>query len=89
MIQLVWMKTHLWIFSILDNDDMIDGATLSSVEQPDHGTIVVNDDGTVTYTPDADYNGPDSFTYTITDEDGETSTANCEHKPLIRKMMCR
>ena len=36
---------------------------------------VVNPDGTFTYTPDANYNGPDSFTYTITDADGDTSTA--------------
>ena len=26
-------------------------------------------------TPNADYNGPDSFTYTITDADGDISTA--------------
>ncbi|WP_417789339.1 cadherin-like domain-containing protein, partial [Terasakiella pusilla] len=42
---------------------------------PEHGTVVLNDDGTVTYTPDANYNGTDSFTYTVTDNDGETQTA--------------
>ncbi|MBK8386166.1 MAG: tandem-95 repeat protein [Candidatus Accumulibacter sp.] len=36
---------------------------------------MVNADGTITYTPDADYHGPDSFTYTITDADGDVSTA--------------
>lgn len=42
---------------------------------PAHGTVVVNPDGTYTYTPDADYNGPDSFTYTITDANGNQDTA--------------
>jgi hypothetical protein len=36
---------------------------------------VVNADGSFTYTPDADYHGPDSFTYTLTDADGDVSTA--------------
>jgi dTDP-4-dehydrorhamnose 3,5-epimerase-like enzyme len=40
-----------------------------------HGTVVVNADGTFTYTPSANYNGPDSFTYTLTDSDGDVSTA--------------
>ena len=29
----------------------------------------------MTYTPNADFNGTDTFTYTITDADGDTSTA--------------
>ncbi len=40
-----------------------------------HGTVVYNNDGTFTYTPDSGYNGSDSFTYTIKDHDGDTSTA--------------
>jgi uncharacterized protein YjbI with pentapeptide repeats len=41
------------------------GRTLvaSEVSNPPHGTASVNADGTVTYTPDANYSGPDSFTY--------------------------
>ena len=35
--------------------------------QPGHGTVTVNPDGTYSYTPDPDYNGPDSFTYTLSD----------------------
>ena len=40
--------------------------TISAVGSPAHGTAVVQS-GKVEYTPDADYNGPDSFTYTATD----------------------
>jgi len=37
--------------------------------------VAINTDGTVTYTPAANYNGADSFTYTISDGQGGTSTA--------------
>ena len=40
-----------------------------------NGTVVMNTDGTFSYTPNANYNGADSFTYTITDADGDISTA--------------
>lgn len=33
-----------------------------------HGSVVYNVDGTVTYTPDADYAGPDSFTVALQDD---------------------
>ncbi|WP_158674962.1 Ig-like domain-containing protein [Pelolinea submarina] len=40
-----------------------------------HGTAVVQSDGNWTYTPDANYNGSDSFTVIITDEGGATATS--------------
>ncbi|MCP5368369.1 MAG: tandem-95 repeat protein, partial [Hyphomicrobiales bacterium] len=46
--------------------------TVEVVDGPAHGTAVAQGDGTVLYTPDGDYNGPDSFTYRLTDG-GETS----------------
>jgi VCBS repeat-containing protein len=57
---------------VLDNDSDIDGdeLTVSSVSDPANGTATINEDGTVTYTPDPDYNGEDSFTYTVCDADG-------------------
>src|SRR4029079_3009840 len=41
--------------------------TITSVTQPAHGTVAITNAGAdLTYTPAADYNGSDSFTYTIT-----------------------
>ncbi len=41
-----------------------------NITQPQNGTAVLNGDGTVTYTPNQDYNGDDSFSYTLTDSKG-------------------
>ncbi|HET7865079.1 MAG TPA: tandem-95 repeat protein, partial [Burkholderiaceae bacterium] len=41
---------------------------------PTHGTVVVNTDGSYTYTPTADYHGSDSFTYTVSDGNGGSHT---------------
>jgi Ca2+-binding RTX toxin-like protein/subtilisin-like proprotein convertase family protein len=38
-----------------------------------HGTIVLNDDLTFTYTPDGNYFGTDSFSYQVKDKDGAYS----------------
>jgi VCBS repeat-containing protein len=40
-----------------------------------HGTVTMNPDGTYTYTPTANYNGSDVFTYQLCDADGDCSTA--------------
>ena len=63
--------------NLLKNDTDGDGgkATITSLGAPEHGTVEQNGKGTVTYTPDANYNGSDSFTYTISDGNGGTSTA--------------
>ena len=54
---------------VLVNDSDIDGDTLSAVtpSNPSHGTVVLNANGSFTYTPSANYHGPDSFTYRATD----------------------
>jgi VCBS repeat-containing protein len=55
----------------VENDPLsVSGATNGS-----HGTVSVGEDGAITYTPTANYNGPDSFTYTITDGNGGNTTA--------------
>ena len=63
--------------AVLTNDSDVDGDTLSvaSTTNGSNGTTTVEADGTITYTPDADFNGTDSFTYTISDGNGGTDTA--------------
>ncbi len=41
-----------------------------SADQPANGTVVVNPDNTVTYTPNTDYVGPDAFRYKACDVNG-------------------
>jgi len=62
---------------VVANDTDIDGdvLTVSVVADPDNGTAVVNESGTITYTPDDEFAGTDTFTYTISDGNGGTSTA--------------
>ncbi|WP_298037279.1 M6 family metalloprotease domain-containing protein [uncultured Desulfuromonas sp.] len=63
---------------ILANDSDPDGSLdQSSVAetQPSHGSVVDNGDGTVRYTAAGCYSGPDSFTYTVDDDQGATSNA--------------
>ena len=62
--------------AVLTNDTDLDGDTLavSSVSTPAHGTAVIAGTG-VTYTPAVNYNGPDSFTYTVGDGNGGSATA--------------
>lgn len=57
------------------NNDNGQQITVTGYTQPTHGSVVVNPDGSYTYTPAIDYVGSDSFTYTITDEFGSTRTA--------------
>src|SRR5690606_27596732 len=62
------------VVEVLKNDSDPDGslmpATVIIVSPPSHGSVKVNQDGTVVYTPHKDYHGNDSFTYTIKDDDG-------------------
>jgi len=61
---------------VLANDSDPDGDTLSVnwVSQPTNGTAS-NNGSDVTYTPDPDFNGVDTFTYTASDGNGGAATA--------------
>ncbi len=53
-----------------------DVLTVASVTQGAHGSVVIDGvTGNPIYTPNANFSGSDSFTYTITDAGGLTSTA--------------
>lgn len=58
--------------SVLANDSDIEGNTLSVTSVS--GSAVIHPDGTVTYTPAANFNGTASFTYTVSDGQGGTAT---------------
>ncbi|PDV83357.1 hypothetical protein CO652_32255, partial [Rhizobium sp. H4] len=52
-------------FSDVDGDQLsVSGLTA------DHGALVDNNDGSWTFTPEANYNGPVSLSYTVTDGNG-------------------
>ncbi|SFP13623.1 VCBS repeat-containing protein, partial [Chitinophaga sp. YR627] len=55
--------------NVLTNDTDVEGNTLtvSLVTAPVNGTIVLNADGSFTYTPNANYNGLDSLVYQVCD----------------------
>jgi Ca2+-binding RTX toxin-like protein len=63
--------------SLLANDTDVDSATLTitSVSNPSHGTVVLQANGSIMFTPDADYIGTASFTYVASDGAGGTATA--------------
>jgi len=63
--------------SLLANDSDADGDALSiaSVGNAVGGSVVLNQDGSVTFTPDPDYNGEASFDYAVSDGCGGTAYA--------------
>ena len=54
------------------NSELVTGSIII-VTPPQHGKVTVNPDGTVTYLPENGYSGNDTFTYTITDKNGQVS----------------
>ncbi|NJO84732.1 MAG: cadherin-like domain-containing protein, partial [Blastochloris sp.] len=62
---------------VLGNDSDIDGAPLSSVlvSGAANGTLSLAADGSFLYTPDANFNGTDSFTYQASDGSSQSETA--------------
>ncbi len=62
---------------LLANDTDADGnaLTVTAYTGPTHGTLTTFNDGSFNYTPFPNYNGPDSFTYTISDGNGGSASA--------------
>ncbi|MGE0746708.1 MAG: cadherin-like domain-containing protein, partial [Rhodospirillales bacterium] len=62
---------------LLANDLDLDGDTLAiaAFNQPAHGTLAADAAGRLTYVPDPDFVGNDTFSYTVTDSAGASATA--------------
>jgi len=62
---------------VLDNDSDTDGdaLTVTLVSDVANGVLVLNEDGTFTYTPQAGFVGTDSFTYAVSDGRGGADEA--------------
>jgi Ca2+-binding RTX toxin-like protein len=63
--------------TLLANDSDVDSLvlTITSVSNATHGTVVLQPNGTIVFTPDADYIGAASFTYVISDGSDGVTTA--------------
>ena len=64
--------------SVLDNDTDPDNdaLTVTDVTNGQYGTVVINNDNTITYTPNENFSGSDTFSYTVSDGNGGEDTAN-------------
>ncbi|WP_254789535.1 tandem-95 repeat protein, partial [Vibrio parahaemolyticus] len=73
------------IIKVLGNDTFEDDGKVVSLDTnngPANGTVSVNPDGSVTYTPNDNYHGTDSFTYIVTSGGvSESTTVNVDVTP--------
>ena len=53
----------------------LDTFSVTAVSQGTNGSVTINPDGTLSYSPHANFYGSDTFTYTISDNKGLTNTA--------------
>lgn len=61
------------LINLLANDQIPQDqpVTVLSITTPENGSVVNNNDGTATYTPNSDFTGTDTFSYTLADSDGQ------------------
>jgi uncharacterized repeat protein (TIGR01451 family) len=50
-----------------DSEGSLDKGSITISTQPPNGTVTINDDGSITYTPNPGFEGTDSFTYEVCD----------------------
>ncbi len=62
---------------VLDGDTDVEGDVLTAVldTTTSNGSLTLNSDGSFNYTPNADYCGPDSFTYHVNDGTADSNIA--------------
>ena len=75
-------NTALENFNVIDDDSASAGGVISIIGNTEaaNGTVTDNADGTFTYNPETDFNGVDSFTYTIKEDSTnltDTGTGKC------------
>ncbi|EGU4186567.1 tandem-95 repeat protein [Vibrio parahaemolyticus] len=74
------------IINVLGNDTFESTDKVVSLDAdngPKNGTVIVNNDGTVTYTPDDNYVGKDTFTYVVTSGGvSESTTVSVDVMPV-------
>jgi hypothetical protein len=64
------------VIAILANDSAVTGGTVALRTLPRLGAAILNGDGTVTYTPNANASGLDSFSYDVTVGSVTSNSAN-------------
>jgi VCBS repeat-containing protein len=62
---------------VLENDGDVEGDPLTALLESgvSNGTLMLNEDGSFTYTPDPDFNGTVSFTYRVSDGSSDSNVA--------------
>ena len=63
------------MFTVLANDKDLDGDKIKiiSVSSPKNGgTVMINENDTITFVPERDFVGVDTFSYVIADSEGKT-----------------
>ena len=74
------------VAGVLANDTDPEGSALGAtvVTTPAHGSVALGSDGRFVYIPEANYNGPDSFTYQVNDgtDNGNVATVRLNVTPV-------
>ncbi|MCW3786413.1 Ig-like domain-containing protein [Plebeiibacterium sediminum] len=74
------------IINIIENDyGFADGiSSLKLVEQPEHGTVLINEDHSISYTPEINFTGEDRLVYEICNMYGDCGTGTVEINTIYK-----